>query len=435
MSKNKNIVLLSNIASLGTVQIVNYIFPLLTIPFISRIIGPSGFGVMNYITAFVGYFVLIVGFGFDLTATREIARVNEDKEKISNIFSKVFGSRVLLTTLSLFCFLICMQFFPILSNNKTLAFIIFFNVITTIITPQYIYQGLQKLSILSILTLLRGIINTILIFVLINEKNSLITYASILVFSNLVNNSIALFIVVFSFRLKLKILKISDYFEFIKYSRLIFYSSVVYSLYTSANVIILGFFAEDSEIGFYTTAVSFINIAQSVVNIPLSTSLFPFIGKSFSESKELGIERIRMILPTIIYFMLAVSFALVISAPWLVVLIYGDKFSNSVVPVQILALLPTLSAFSSTLGVQIMMNLSMDKLFFRVTSVVAVISILLNIVLAKQISYYGSAISYLVVEVIIAISLYIILKNKNINVLDRKYFSPLFIVTFFKSFF
>src|SRR5690606_689706 len=110
MTKDTNRVLLKNIASLGVVQIVNYIFPLITIPFVSRIIGPEGFGLINYITALISYFILIIGFGFDFSATRKIALRPSSLELRSIIYSKVTGARVML-------FLICTIVFIILIFN------------------------------------------------------------------------------------------------------------------------------------------------------------------------------------------------------------------------------------------------------------------------------------------------------------------------------
>lgn len=432
--QNKKNILLTNIASLGAVQIVNYIFPLITIPFISRIIGPSGFGIINYITAIVGYFTLIVAFGFDLTTTRKISQVLNDKEKVSILFSKTIGTRLILFFFSLLLFLLCLNLFPILSANKTLSFVIFSGVFITVITPQYVYQGHQKMYILSLLTLVRGVIYTLMIFMLVTESNALYVYASSLVFTNFLSGIISLILAYRLFDLKLIFLPLREYLSFIKESKLIFFSSVVYLLYTSANVVILGFFATNLQIGFYTTAISFVSIAQNVISLPLSSSLFPYISNSFSEDKKLGLERVRTILPVIICLMMVVSVGIIVVSPWIIPLIYGEKFTNSVLPVQILSLLPLFSIVGNILGVQTMMNLSMDKVYLYVTACLSVVSILIHFVLAQTLNYIGSAIGYVIVEIMIVSTLYIILKNRGIQILEWNYFRPAFMYRFLSNF-
>ncbi len=108
MSSSK---LIKNTLFLSIVQAVNFVFPLITIPYVSRIIGPEGYGVFNYSTAFIGYFSLLIAYGFDLTGTRKIAKANGDKNIINTVISEVLSARILLFFLSVFLFVIALYFF------------------------------------------------------------------------------------------------------------------------------------------------------------------------------------------------------------------------------------------------------------------------------------------------------------------------------------
>jgi PST family polysaccharide transporter len=156
MSEKK--LLIKNIASLGVVQIVNYIFPLITIPYISRIIGPTGLGTINYITAFVAYFTLIVGYGFDLTATRKIAYNPTSIRNRRLVFSQVMNARFLLFIGSTIVFIVCIFSFDNFRNNLLLAILTYINVVSVLLSPQYIFQGLQYLSLYGFVNLARGVI-------------------------------------------------------------------------------------------------------------------------------------------------------------------------------------------------------------------------------------------------------------------------------------
>lgn len=422
MVPSKNRILLKNVASLGLVQVVNYIFPLLTIPYVSRIIGPEGFGLINYITAFVSYFVLIVYYGFDLTATRKIA-VDPDNLAIrSAVFSEVSCARLLLFLLTIIGFAICISSVPLLSENIRLSLVLFLTVISALLTPQYVFQGLQKLPVLSLLTVVKGVVNTSMIFLFVSTKDDLLLYASITVFSNFLISLIAILYVVFVIKIKFTFYSIQHSIAILKEGRLIFFSSIIFSLYTTTNIIILGFFAGATTIGYYTTAVSFIIIVQSVVNIPLSSSLYPYIGKSFSESEDNGIQKLRKIVPLVFYFTAAICLGILMLAPFVVLFIYGKSFSGSIISVQILSFLPLISAMSSLMGIQTMLNLRMDTLFLKITSFASCFSLVLNVIMGYYFSYIGTSISYLLTELLICFSFYMILKNKGLILFKRDNF-------------
>lgn len=422
MVPSKNRTLLKNVASLGVVQVVNYIFPLLTIPYVSRIIGPEGFGLINYITAFVSYFVLIVYYGFDLTATRKIA-VDPDNLAIrSKVFSEVTCARLFLFIVTIVGFTICISSVPLLNENVMLSLVLFLTVISALLTPQYVFQGLQKLPVLSMLTLVKGVINTSLIFLFVSKKDDLLLYASISVFSNFLISLIAILYVIFIIKIKFTFYSLKHSLTILKEGRLIFFSSIIFSLYTTTNIIILGFFAGATTIGYYTTAVSFIIIVQSVINIPLSSSLYPYIGKSFSESEENGILKLQKIVPLVFYFTSAICLGILLLAPFVVFLIYGKSFEGSIISVQILSFLPLISAMSSLMGIQTMLNLRMDNLFLKITSFAACFSLGMNLLLGYYFSYIGTSISYLLTELLLCISFYLILKNKGLILFNKENF-------------
>lgn len=434
MHYNKNTVLFRNIASLGVIQIVNFIFPLIAIPYVSRIIGPEGFGTINYITAIISYFVLIIVFGFDLTATRKVALNSDNPSEISKIYSEITGSRIILFFICICLFsIILLLNLKVINENRTLAFILFLNVLSPLLTPQYIFQGLQRLSVYSFITLLKGIISIVLIFLLVSEHEDLILYASIGVFSNFMVSMVSLLYVLFVIKVKFIIFPISHYFQVMRESKRVFLASLIYTLYTVTNTIILGFFDNSTNIGFYTTAVSFIAIVQSIINIPLSTSLYPYISKAFADGQENGIDKLQRIFPLVFYMTTTIGLCILLGAPYLITLLYGDKFIGSVIGVQILAFLPLLSSFSGMLGVQTMLNLKMDKLFLKVTGFASVFSVIINVIMAKYYSYIGTSVSYLATEILIAAGMYFTLKNKNITIIRIENFKPQNILLLIKN--
>lgn len=419
MSSSK---LIKNTFSLGIIQAVNYVFPLITIPYVSRIIGPEGYGVFNYSTAFIGYFTLLIAYGFDLTGTRKIAKANGDKNVINTVISEVLSARILLFLLSVFLFVIALYFFKPIQKDIFTVSILFIGCLGTVISPQYIFQGLQELSIFAKLNFVRGILNVALIFTLIKKSEDYIFLAILNTFF-IISINIFLFIyAIYKFKLSVKLISINKSLRITFNERMIFFSTVVISLYTSTNIIVLGFFADNKEIGYYTTSQSFLNIVNSIIAMPLSTALFPFVGKSFAVSKENGINTIKKILPIVFYLTLSASICLLILAPIVIKLLYGHKFDQAIPALQIISFLPFIIGMSNVFGIQLMLNMGLDKLFFKTTFIASIFGIILNVFMSKTWGYIGTAWNCLIIECFVTLLMYLALKRKDVDPFEIKNF-------------
>ncbi|WP_293899154.1 oligosaccharide flippase family protein [Sphingobacterium sp. UBA5670] len=406
--------LLQSFASLGLVQLINYAFPLITIPYVSRIIGPEGYGIINYATAFVAYFNILISYGFDYTATRRIAA---DPSSISRVFSEVMTARAYLFLVSIILFAVSLFVFNPLASNKPVAIIVFGSCIATCLTPQYVFQGMQYLNIFAFTNFLRGLLNCIFILILVKNENDLIVLPLI---NFVLAFGISAFLNVFAvkkFRLHFTVVSIKKVWKLLLEERMMYLSSFVVSIYTTTNIIVLGFFASKAEVGYYTTAQSLIFIVINVLNLPLSTVLFPFISKAFKNDVEEGLNVLRSLLPVLIYALLFVGLSIFFLAPFTIHLIYGNKFDDAIEPLKILAFLPLISMVNTFLGIQTMLNLKMDKDFFRVTAMAALIGFLLNLLLSSQYGFIGTSFSYLLIEIFVLGALYISLIKKDVNIL------------------
>lgn len=420
----KNNKLIGNVASLGIIQIVNYVFPLITVPYISRIIGPDGYGIINYATAFIAYFTLIIAYGFDLTATRKISHNTENLKLINNVISEVITSRIVLFFLSLIFFIISLAIFKPIQKDIYVAIILFVGCISTVVSPQYIFQGFQELKIFAILNFFKGILNTALVFLLIKKQSDYYWIPTLTTFFSI---AISIYLYYYSkkkFNVKYKLVSIKTAIDIIVSEKTIFFSTVVISLYTTTNTVILGFFADTREVGYYTTSQSFLNIVSTIITVPLSNALYPFVGKAFSESKERGMDVIKKITPIVSYITFAASLSILFLSPFLIKLVYGHKFDASVPALQIISFLPFIIGISNILGIQLMLNLGLDKLFFKTTFIASIIGFVLNFFMSKYYGYIGTAWNCIIIEVIVTLLMYILLLKKGINIFERKYFNP-----------
>jgi len=426
--------LIRNIASLSVVQIANYVLPLLSVPIISRIIGPDKLGVINFAASFVAYFTLLIGFGFDLSATRKIAADPTNKENRNIVFSEVLYCQLLLFSVSLVAFIICLLNVPQLKVETTVTVFSFLICVSTIFTQNWLFQAMQDLPKVALLNFASKLLFTVLILLVVKEKQDYKWYP-------LVFNGINILIAVLSFswavrRYQIKLIRIpfKACLKLLWNEKTIFLSLIVISVYTTTNVVILGLYHDATQVAYFTSAQRLIAIVQSLLTLPLYQAFYPYIGKAFGETKEKGMQIVQKLVPLILVFTGIACLAIFFLGPWFLVLFYGNKFAPATAVIRILAFLPMIICISNVYGIQVMLNLKMDKYFFYITGAGAVLSVVLNIIFLPTFGYIGSAYNCLLTELFINISMYFVLRYKGLNPLNRKYFKVLAFREFAKPF-
>ena len=205
---------------------------------------------------------------------------------------------------------------------------------------------------------------------------------------------------------------------------MIFFSMLATNLYTDTNIVILGFYESREHVGYFTAAWKLLFVFLVVISLPIAQALFPFIAHSFSTSVNKGIAQIKRVLPIIIYLSLGTSIILYLSAGMLIHGFYGDRFTPSIPIFQILTLVPVLSFINSTLGLQTMVNLKMDKAYFFIIFSGGGFSVIFNVIIIHFYGYVGCAWSWIIAETIIAIIQSLYLKSKGYNLFQLNNFSP-----------
>ena len=161
--------ILNNFFSLTALQLSNYIIPLMTLPYLTRVLGREKYGLTAFAQAFIQYFILITDFGFNLSATREIAINRESDEKVSRIFSSVITIKIFLLILSFFTLIIIIFNVPKFSADSDLYYLTFLSVIGSTLFPQWFYQGIEKMKFIAIFSVSAKAFFTLGIFIFIKE--------------------------------------------------------------------------------------------------------------------------------------------------------------------------------------------------------------------------------------------------------------------------
>lgn len=416
--------LVKNVFSLGLVQIANYVFPFITVPIVSRIIGPDKFGVISFASSFVTYFTILINFGFDLSATRAISANRNNIEERNKIFNQVVLAKILLFSASVVLFTIALFTVPQLSNEKEVAVFSFLLCLSWVITPNWLYQGMQELSRVAIFNLVTKVIFTVIILLVVKQKNDYIWQPLAISIAQIVVGVYSFAYALKRYHITLSMSKLQPVLQLLWKEKVIFFSMVVINLYTTTNVVLLGFLQSEEQVGFYSAGYRLIVIIQSLISIPLSQAMFPFIGSAFAQSRERGLDVVRQMLPVVTFLTFGAAVILWLFGPLIIMVLYGHKFEPSILVFRILAFIPVVIGWSNIFGIQTMINLKMDKLFFRITAIGAVSSILLNFLLVTRFGFVGTAMSWVLTEIFITLCMYFVLSKNGINIVEKKYFSP-----------
>lgn len=407
--------LLKNILSLGAIQVINYVFPLISVPVISRILGPDKFGIISYSATFIIYFTMLITYGFDLTATRKLTKAPLNTVLRNRIFSEVLIAKSLLFFLSVSIFIICLYKVPLLAADKRVAIFSFLSCISVVFTQNWIFQAMQDLHKIAVLNFFSKLIFTVLILIMIKEKRDYFWQPLLASTTQILFSAISFFWAYKRYSLTFIKTSYKQVSQLLWSERTVFLSMVVISLYTTTNTVTLGLLKNETEVGYYTAAQRLTDVAGSIISLPLAQALFPYIGAAFGESNKRGIAAVQSVSPLIIIFTLFITLVLLVAGPFVLIWFYGNSFLPSVPVFRILSFVPLITIMSNVFGIQIMLNLGMDKPFFYITAVGAVIGSVLNILMVKTIGYTGAAWNWIIVEIYINVTLYIFIRKKGIQ--------------------
>jgi len=411
--------LFENFLSLSFLQVANYIFPLITLPYLVRVLGPEKFGLISFAQAFIGYFVILTDYGFNLSATREIAIYREDKEKVSEIFSSVMVIKFFLFFLSLGIMSAIIFTFEKFRQDWEIYYLTFGMVLGQVLFPVWFFQGMERMKYITFLNILAKLIFTIAIFVFVRKAGDYLSVPLLNSLGFIVAGIIALWIVFKDFGIGFKMPSWEGVKYQLKEGWYIFISTVAISLYTISNTFILGLFTNNTIVGYYSAAEKIIKAIQGLLG-PISQTIYPHVSKLMYESKECGIKFLRKVTLLIGSFSFVLSLIIFIFADLIVRIVLGSQYTESVIVLRILAFLPFIIGLSNIFGIQTMLTLNFRKAFSNILISASFLNLVLALILVSSLKHIGISISVLISEMFVTLSMYIYLKSKGIKILEGK---------------
>jgi O-antigen/teichoic acid export membrane protein len=418
-----------NVASLFSVQIANFLLPLLTVPYVVRIIGPDKLGLLNFSQAYVAYFSLLINYGFDMAAVRSIAANRTDKEATNRIFSQVMAGKTLLWVLSTVVFSVVSLSNPEFKDHFFLHVCTYLVCIGTVLSPFWLYQAMEDLGRVAIFNLAVKLIFSLSVLLLIRKADDYIYQNLAISVSQILISIVALYVAIRRFDLKFTWPTGPELRNRFREDRTLFLSSVMITLYASSNVFFLGLISLPYNVGIYSAGTRLESMAESFVGLALNQAFFPIVAQAFGQGREQGLRMVRTTFFPLFILMAVISVGLWVIAPLFIELLYGAKFQEAVTILRIVCVLPLVIGLSNLLGLHTMLNLRMDRAFFTVTAAGSVIGLGLNMLLIHRFAHVGAAYALVGTEVIITLTMYGYLRWKGIEIIKLAHLQEAFLFT------
>jgi PST family polysaccharide transporter len=326
MKKNQELTTLQrlseNFISLVVLQFINYLLPLFLIPYLIHVLGIEGFGIYSFVLAIMMYGVQMSDYGFELSATYHISLHREDKNKINEIFSSVLTIKLLIALAYLSMLTLLILFVDKLFLYKELLFLSFGMIFGHLMFPLWFFQGIEKMRYIMYLNSFSKLLFFLSVFIFVTKENDLYLLMIFNSISSLLIGVIALYVAVNKFDITLSFQPFNRLLYYLKDGWYIFTSKFAVEFYTTANIIILGFFATPMVIGYYAVSIKIIHALGSLLD-PLTRTVYPYLVNLYQDSNENFITRNKQLSGVIFLIMFPVALLVIYFSEPILELITG----------------------------------------------------------------------------------------------------------------
>ena len=404
---NKSLTMYSlyqNIVSLGILQGTKYLLPLITLPYLTRVLGPQSYGKLSFIQILMQYFIILTDYGFSWSATRNIASKRDDINKVSEIFATTWVAQAILALFALLVLLVLMAFIPLIRQDKLIYFGGFLAVIGNVLFPLWLLNGLERMREIMVLNVGSRLILLIPLFIFVSSPDDMIWAVCITSSSTIFAGIISLIWIRYTGIVYWQRPNFIDVLQTLREGSMLFISKASISVYTTVIPLILGAIAGTTVLGFFNLADKIRTAAQSILN-PISQALYPRMSCLFANAQKDANIIIKWSLIATVLISGTTSAILWIFSHWIILFLAGESYLSSVVLLKWVAFLPLIIGLSNVFGVQVMLPNHHTSAFTRILIVASIVSFIIAIPLIFYKKELGAAITFFITECFVTFSM------------------------------
>lgn len=377
------------------------IFPIITFPYISRVLQPEGVGLYNFYNSILTYITLLANAGISLYATKKIAQHRDDVPMRSKLTVEILLLHFMTTVCAYGLVIALNAFVPRIHENQLLFFVMSFSLIFGPLSVNWFFQAVEDFKYITIRSFVVKFISLILLLVFVKTKEDVLNYAIVLLIANVGNNLfniIHLRKYIFLHDIKWRSLQILCH---LKPSLLLFILSIAVSIYVNLDTVMLGFMQTDVAVGYYSVAGRISHIILSVVT-SMGVVLLPRFSYLHESHKYDEFNRLcRKSMDFIVGLSLPMVVGIVLMADPMIKIIFGVEYNESITVLQLLSPIILFAGITNVLGIQILYPMGKEKLVIYSTIGAAVANLTMNMILIPIYSYNGAALATCVAEFIV----------------------------------
>lgn len=392
----KRLSLRTNALLSGGQKLVSIVFPLITFPYISRVLSVNGIGKISYIESIISYFVLLAGLGISNYATREGARIRDNQKDLNYFSRQMFTLNILSTFVAYILLGVTIAIFPQLHLYLILLFIESFSIIGTTIGVSWVYTIEEDFLYITIRTLAVQAISLVLMFLLVHQPKDYLMYASITIIASVGGN-------VFNFFharkfVSLKLTKSLDLRKHLKPILIIFSSAIAVSIYVNSDMTLLGIFSTPRSVGLYSRSVRIYTIIKQMVASMTVVALPRLSAQQANGGKDAFVKTASGILRNVLMLALPIGIGLCLTAKDIMLIIAGSKYLDATFALAVLGIASIFAILSSYTTYCLLLPLKFEKVQMQATYISALINIVLNMFIIRYFAQNGAAVTTLLSE-------------------------------------
>lgn len=407
MTKQKSLKLNFVMNSLLTMS--QFVFPLITFPYISRILLPTGTGKVSFATSIVSYFALFAQLGIPTYGIRACAKVRDNRKELSLVVQELLIINLVMSLIAYIVFFATIYYVPRFRQDKELFFLVGLTIFFNSIGMEWLYKALEQYTYITVRSIIFKFIAIIAMFLLVHEQRDYVVYGGISILASSASN-IFNFLHVHRY-IDIKLIRYYNFKKHLNAIIIFFAMSCATTIYTNLDTVMLGFIRTDADVGYYNAAVKIKTILVSFVT-SLGVVLLPRASyyvehKMMDEFYRITKKAINFVFliatPMMIYFMLFAKEG--------IFFLSGDAYEGSIIPMQVI--MPTLIFIGLTniMGIQMLVPLGREKIVLYSEIVGMIVDLILNALLIPKMASTGAAIGTLAAEVSVFIVQYVALKK------------------------
>ncbi len=374
----------------------SFIFPLISFPYVSRILLPEGTGKVSFATSLIAYFVMFAQLGIPTYGVRACARVRDDKEKLSRTAHELLIINLVMTAVSYAVLALALIFVPRLRQERLLYIVVSFTIFFTTIGMEWLYKALEQYTYIAVRSIAFKVVALVAMFVLVREKEDYVIYGGISILA-----SSASYVTNFFHARRYIFMKPLGGYQFrphLKAVMVFFAMSCASTIYTNLDTVMLGFMDTDTTVGYYNAAVRIKNILVSIVT-SLGTVLLPRASyyvehKLWDQFRGITRKALNFVFvaatPMMLYFILFARDG--------IYLLSGPEYAGAVLPMQIAMPVLLFVGISNILGIQILVPMGRELSVLWSIVAGAVVDLVLNALLIPRFGAAGAATANMVAE-------------------------------------